>query len=309
MHHDVSAPVARLLAGVRARPPWRHRSGLTLVPLDDARGPRWTGLPSVRSELEVGETVPPRPGALLVANRGPGAVAVHTGDLFTGGLADRAAQAAALVGPGEEQVVSAEAVEARWWWPGPPVLRGTLDPPLAALVALAGLDGEGRGGLSAIARTGLWALGSRPSDEEDPPTSHFEPITVTRGWMLLSAGAVLALRVWSEPRAVTARGASPLPRGAGDEAAARRFLAAIAAAPWTHTVAGPALAEVAGHHAHAVLHEGRVLELSTLRLSTELADALLRAGDRVLSPAWRRFSAITEQSPVAPGGSRREGHP
>ena len=167
MHHDVSAPVARLLAGVRARPPWRHRSGLTLVPLDDARGPRWTGLPSVRSELEVGETVPPRPGALLVANRGPGAVAVHTGDLFTGGLADRAAQAAALVGPGEEQVVSVEAVEARWWWTGPPVLRGTLDPPLAALVALAGLDREGRGGLSAIARTGLWLQPERRGGPAD----------------------------------------------------------------------------------------------------------------------------------------------
>ena len=272
MHHDVAAAVARLLAGVRVgRPQW-HPSGLTVVPLEDGGGHPPGGLSYSGGQPEVSETTPPRAGELLVANREPGAISLHQGDLFTGGLADRAAQAAMVVGPGEERIVPVEPTEPRWWWTGPPVLDGALDPPLSALVALAGLDHAARGGLSAIALTCLWAVAPRGAAAVELHRWRDEAATVARGWVLLAGGRVLAVRVWDGPRSMSP-GQPAVPRHAAD--AARRFLASLARAVWMVTVSGTGVAEVSGHHASATLHEGRIVELGSVRLSDEIAGALL----------------------------------
>src|SRR5579872_1211177 len=186
MHHDVSATVATLLAGVRVGRPRLHSSGLTVVPLEDVDGGLHAGLRQARGQPAVGETTPPRAGELVVANRGPRAITLHQGDLFTGGLADRAALAAMVVGAREERILPVEPTEPRWWWTGPPVLAGALDPPLSAVLALAGLDGSARGGLSASARGCLWAIAPRGAGVDD------ERATAIRGWLLHSGATVLA---------------------------------------------------------------------------------------------------------------------
>lgn len=269
MHHDV-ATVATLLAGVRVGRPRLHSSGLTVVPLEDVDGGLHAGLREARGQPAVGETTPPRAGELIVANRGPGAITLHQGDLFTGGLADRAALAALVVGAGEERVLPVEPTEPRWWWTGPPVLAGTLDPPLSALLALAGLDGAAGGGLSASARSCLWTIVPRGAAAVDD-----ESVAASRGWVLHSGATVLAARVWDGPRSPTAERLEPAASLDPSGAVARRFLAALARAPWPITVAGEGAVEIRGHHAVATFHDGRIVELGTVRPSEELVDALL----------------------------------
>ena len=280
MHHDVAAAVARLLAGVGVGRPRGHPSGLIVVPLEDAGGHPQHLVRQAASPLEVEETSPPRAGELLIANRRPGEIALHQGDLFTGGLADRAALTAMVVGPGEERVLPVEPVEPRWWWTGPPVLDGALDPPLSALIALAGLDGVARGGLSAIARTTLWAAAPRGAARSDLAGRHREVAISDWGWVLLAGTAVLATRVWDRPRSLAAWPSDPVIPRVDAGAAARRFLSSLARAQWEETVTGTGLGEIHGYHAAATLHEGRIVELGSARLSDELADSLLRGSGR-----------------------------
>jgi hypothetical protein len=274
MHHDVAAPVARLLAGVRVGRPWREPSGLTVVPLEAAGGRGLRTASEEGPELQVMETVPPRAGELLVLNRGSRPLTLHTGDLFTGGLADRAAHRAIVVDPRVERLVPVEPVDVRWWWTGPPVLGGTLDPAESALVALAGLDGSAPAGLAAIARTSLWAVARRPVLEADLRSRPSAGVATARGWVLLADAAVLAAQVWADSRALGV-GEEPVHRPRHDErAAARRFLSVLGAARWTATAAGTATGRLAGHHVGGALHGGRMVELGSVLLSTALADAL-----------------------------------
>jgi len=303
MHHDVAAPVARLLAGVGVGRPRRHPSGLTLVPLAGGGG-----VPPPRGDLQVVEMRPPRAGALRVANRGPGTVAVHTGDLFAGGLADRAASEAAMFAPHAERVPAVEAVEGRWWWTGPPVRAGALEPPLSALVALAGLaglDGDARGGLAAIARTCLWALGPHSGLGEPSRPELPDPVTPAWGWVLLGDATVLAARIWGGPRPLALPPDATAAPHRGAEDAARRFLAVLATARWMATETGNVRGEVAGHHARAVLHAGRVVELGSVRLSEELAGLLLRAA--VGAPAQTPMSPRSPDERNQHPGSTRSG--
>ena len=275
LHHDVAAAVARLLAGVGVGRPRGHPSGLIVVPLEDAGGHPQHLLRRGAGPLEVEETAPPRAGELLVANRRPGEIALHQGDLFTGGLADRAALTAMVVGPGEERVLPVEPVEPRWWWTGPPVLDGALDPPLSALLALAGLDDAAGGGLSAVARSCLWEVAPRGAAGEQGDRWHDSVAGAARGWLVLAGTGVLATRVWDRPRPLSP-GQRDLAVSSAAADAARRFLGSLVRASWRSAGSGAGIAEVSGHRAGATIHDGRIVELGSVRLSDEIALALLR---------------------------------
>jgi hypothetical protein len=277
MPHEVAMQVIRLLAGVTLGRPLHHPTGLTVLPIlgPGARSDE-PSLTSQVADLEVSESAPPSAGRLLVANRGHGAVAVRTGDLFVAGLADRAARAAVVVRPRTEQVVDVEAMEARWWWQGPLVLAGALDPPRSALIALTGLARDVAGGLSAIARTCLWALGEGIGGGEPPAEVDGASSTVAQGWVLLADRRVAAVRMWGRPRRMALRGAVRAAAPHGEEAAARRFLADLGGAAWTQLHAGVAEGAIGGLRIRLAQLDGEIVELSAVLLTADLAGALLR---------------------------------
>ncbi len=102
---------------------------------------------------------------------------------------------------------------------------------------------------------------------------------MARGWVLLGSGAVLAARLWGRPRPVPVGGATAidtaLPPPRLD--VARRFVAALEAVRWAEFSGAVAEGAIDGHRVRVLRHQGAVVEVSAVRLSAELATALLAA--------------------------------
>jgi hypothetical protein len=245
----------RLLRAISAGPPGRARFGLTVIPLQ-VHG-AGAARPRPSQPLAVRELQPAAPGKVMATSDAGAAGTVTFGQRLTGGMADRVVVATSALPLGEKTIVPVAPLESRWWDEGPLRPRGQLSPTLQALLQLTVSDWIG---LRSLARTALWEACRDPSND-DPAAEH-------DGWALFDGSTLLAIHLSLPPLAgpPSRPGPPPDPRSS---ALVRRAL----------SEAGRD--DRVGWSAHS---QGRLIELSMVRASLTLPDAILRAASRRTDP-------------------------
>jgi hypothetical protein len=237
-----------LLGAISAGPPGRDRFGLTVIPLQ-VRGAD-SARPQLDQPLAARELQVPSPGNVVMASAAGAAGLATFGQRLTGGMADRVVMATSAIPRGQNAIILVAPLEPRWWDQGPLRFRGQLSPTLVALLQLAVSDWVG---LRSLARTALWQACREPANGDLAAEQG--------GWAVLDGPTILAAHLLLPP-AVSSPSAPGPPLDPHSSALVRRALSEAARD------------DRVGWSAQS---QGRLIELSMVRASLTLPDAILRA--------------------------------